>query len=65
MCIRKTLIASAVLLALGTTGQALAQQTNNESGRGDDILVNLAVDMSNNSTNTCLLYTSPSPRDRG
>lgn len=37
MCIRKTLIASAVLLALGTTGQALAQQTNNESGRGDEI----------------------------
>mgnify|MGYP003577549287 FL=1 len=52
MCTRKTLIASAVLLGLGLTGQAFAQQTNTENGTGDDILVNLAVDASNNSTNT-------------
>lgn len=35
MCTRKTLIASAVLLALGMTGQAFAQQTNTENGTGD------------------------------
>ena len=52
MRIRKTLIASAALLALGLTGQAWAQQTIGDGNGGDDILVNanVPIDASNSSS---------------
>src|SRR5690606_13038972 len=51
MRIRKTLIASAALVALGLTGQAWAQQSNGDGNGGDDILVNanIPIDASNSS----------------
>lgn len=41
MRIRKTLLAAGLLVALGSTGQAFAQQTNGNGGNGDDNLVNV------------------------
>ena len=38
MRIRNSLMATAVILGLGFAGQTWAQQTNNESGDGDDSL---------------------------
>ena len=50
MCMRKTLIASAVLLGLGLTGQAFAQATNTENGPGADTLVAVDFDATDSST---------------
>ena len=50
MCTRKTLIASAVLLGLGLTGQAFAQATNTENGPGADTLVAVDLDATDSST---------------
>ena len=50
MRIRTTILASAVLLALGFTGQAWAQQSIGDGGMGADILANVDVDASDNST---------------
>src|SRR5262245_45925837 len=47
MRIRTSLMATAVLLALGLGGQAWAQQTNGDGNAGDDVLSN--IDSSDNS----------------
>ena len=52
MRIRTSLMATAVLVGLGLTGQAAAQQTIGDGNGGDDILANISVpiDASNSST---------------
>ena len=45
-------------------GEHLAQETSSKFGRAD-ILVNNAGMLWDGMLHTCLLYTSPSPRDRG